>query len=99
MVSKHYPSSETSLSDIGLLQKANFDANHVWFTDGLVFAHLESPYQQSSVNPLMLLWQTPETSFILPQRNDEGIFECVLKVNDDIDFETKEGEIFSVSIK
>jgi hypothetical protein len=44
-------------TDISLLQKATFSNGKAWLTDGLVFAHVESAYMVSELNPLILEWK------------------------------------------
>ena len=47
----------------------------------------------------MLHWQTPEISFLAPKMNNLGTFETVLKLNQDVDFQTRDKEVLNISIK
>jgi hypothetical protein len=49
---------------------------------------MEASYQSN------YLWQTPQTSLI----KYDGLFTTVFEVNDDIEFKTRDGEVFCVSI-
>lgn len=46
----------------------------------------------------MFKWKSPEISFFVQKPSFNGVFEANLKVNEDIEFETREGEVLSVSI-
>lgn len=74
----------TVIEPKSLLQKTDFDplTGDVWFKDGVCFAHTNKHYEVGDLNPLMLEWKTPETSFYTNLGFNNQQISVNLKFND-----------------
>src|SRR5687767_14783592 len=68
----------------------------VFFKDGIIFTHLESLYEKG-LNTLTLHWRDQATSIFCETPSPTGMLEAHLKLNEQYDFETLEGDILKVS--
>eukprot|EP00347_Sterkiella_histriomuscorum_P013568 403364218 len=85
---------------IKLMQLYIFDSQMILAIekDGIIFNHIESAYEKG-LNTLVLHWRDPSISNYCSNDEDEyGLIQTVLRLTDDYNFETYDGEVLEVSI-